>query len=133
VIVLDTDVISELMRRNPAPSMVARLGEVPAAEQCTTAVTIGELAYGARKVGRPELYERALVLLGQTRVLSFDREAAEAYGRIRSDLERRGTRLADPDLRIAATALVHRATVITGNVRHFSRVPGLSVEDWLRA
>jgi tRNA(fMet)-specific endonuclease VapC len=61
------------------------------------------------------------------------REAAEIYGRLRSDLERKGTPLADPDLRIAATALAHTATLITGNVRHCGRIPGLSVEDWLGA
>jgi len=47
MIVLDTDVISDLMRPRPAPSLVARLGEVPSSEQATTAVTVGELAYGA--------------------------------------------------------------------------------------
>lgn len=133
MIVLDTDVVSALMRRAPPARVMARLGDVPVDEQCTTAVTVGELAYGAHKVGRLELYERALVLLGQTRILPFDRLAAETYGRLRSELERAGTRLADPDLRIAATTLVHGATLITGNVRHFGRVPGLSVEDWLRA
>jgi predicted nucleic acid-binding protein len=70
-------------------------------------------------------------LLSATRVLPFDREAAERYGRIRDQLERDGRRLPDPDLRIAATALVHRAVLITGNIRHFERIPGLGCEDWL--
>jgi len=47
-------------------------------------------------------------------------------------LEREGCRLADPDLRIAATALTQRATLVTGNARHFARLPGLEVEDWIR-
>ncbi len=119
------------MRRRPSSKVLARLTEVPAVEQCTTAVTIGELAYGANRVGRPELYERATRLLGSTQILAFDRPAAERYGAIRGDLERKGTRLADPDLRIAATALAYGATLISGNVRHFARVPGLVVENWL--
>jgi tRNA(fMet)-specific endonuclease VapC len=131
VIVLDTDVVSDLMRPRPSQSMLVRLAEVPAAEQCTTAVTIGELVYGAHRVGRPELYERASGILASTRILDFDREAADRYGRLRVDLEQAGTRLADPDLRIAATVLAHGATLITGNVRHFGRVTGLLIENWL--
>lgn len=131
MIVLDTDVISDLMRPRPTSRVLVRLGETPAEQQSTTAVTIGELAYGAARVGRPELYERAIGLLGATRILPFDRRAAEHYGRIRTELERLGTRLADPDLRIAATVLAVDGTLISGNVRHFARVPELRVEDWL--
>lgn len=133
MIVLDTDVVSDLMRPQPSPSLVARLADIPASEQGTTAVTIGELAYGANRVERPELYERAMRLLSGIPILSFDQSAAEHYGRIRSDLERNGTRLADPDLRIAATVLAHQATLITGNTRHFTRVLDLTVHNWLRS
>lgn len=133
MIVLDTDVVSDLMRPRPSSSLVARLAEIPVTEQSTTSVTIGELAYGANRVERPELYERAMRLLSGVPVLSFDQDAAEHYGRIRSDLERSGTRLADPDLRIAATVLAHQATLVTGNTRHFTRVPGLTVHNWLRS
>ena len=62
----------------------------------------------------------------------FERRAAETYGRLRADLERVGTPLAEPDLRIASIALTHDLTVVTGNVRHFSRAPGLRVENWLQ-
>ena len=65
------------------------------------------------------------------RVLSFNRSAGETYGRLRAELEQAGTPLAEPDLRIAAIALSHDLTVVTGNVRYFARVPGLQVENWL--
>jgi predicted nucleic acid-binding protein len=80
VIVLDTDVVSDLMRPRPSARLVERLAEIDASAQTTTAITIGELAYGARHADRPELYERALRLLSGTRVLPFDRDAAERYG-----------------------------------------------------
>ncbi|MDQ6772135.1 MAG: PIN domain-containing protein [Candidatus Dormibacteraeota bacterium] len=131
MIVLDTDVLSDLMRTRPSPVLLSRLARVAAADQGTTAITIGELAYGAHRVNRPDLYERAVQLLADTRILPFDRGAAEVYGEVRNALEERGTRLADPDLRIAATVLANRATLITGNRRHFHRVPHLPVEDWL--
>jgi tRNA(fMet)-specific endonuclease VapC len=131
VIVLDTDIVSDLMRPRPSPHLVERLAETALAEQATTAITIGELAYGARRVARPELYERAMGLLSNIPVLPFDRDAAELYGAIRSELERAGKSLPDPDLRIAATVLAHGAALITGNIRHFERIPGLSCENWL--
>ena len=57
--------------------------------------------------------------------------AARRYGEVRTELERRGTPLGDADLRIAAIALARGLTVVTGNIRHFQRVPGLQVENWL--
>ena len=132
MIVLDTDVVSDLMRPQPSADLVERLVETPTSEQATTAVTIGELVYGARRVDRPELYERAMRLLAGVSVLPFDRDAAKRYGSIRSGLERAGRRLPDPDLRIAATVLAHDALFITGNTRHFEHISGLSCENWLR-
>lgn len=90
MIVLDTDALSELMRPRPASRLVARLERVPAAEQATTAITLGEIAYGARQAGKPALYDRALGLLRGVTILDFDRAAAERYGEIRlasSELE----------------------------------------------
>lgn len=132
MITLDTDVVSELLRPRPAQALIERLRAIPPGEQSTTAITLGELAYGAEKSGRPELYERALGLLAGTVILPFDHAAATQYGRIRAELEPEGCRLGDPDLRIAATALARRVTLVTGNVGHFARVPGLEVEDWIR-
>jgi len=56
---------------------------------------------------------------------------AEIYGRLRADLERRGVPLNDTDLMIASIALRHDLTLVTGNPRHFSRLPGLKLENWL--
>lgn len=133
MIVLDTDAVSNLMRPRPSPEFAQRIERLPVSERTTTAITIGELAYGAARAGRPQLYFRAKEVLEGTRILSFDEAAAELYANIRAHLERAGTRLDEPDLRIAATVLAHGATLITGNVRHFQRVPGLAVENWLEA
>lgn len=81
MIVLDTDVVSVLMRPAPPPGLVTRLGATPLAEQATTAITIGELAYGAARAARPELYRRARDLLTGVRILSFDEAVASTYGR----------------------------------------------------
>lgn len=128
----DTDVVSATMRRNAPLHLVRRLAVVPVADQFTTSITLGELLYGAARKGSEELVERVrdLVLSGLA-VLAFDRSAAEVYGRLRAQLEREGRRLAEPDLRIAAIALTRDLTLVTGNVRHFQRVPDLRVENWL--
>ena len=131
MIVLDTDVVSELMRPRPSAGLVTRLERLAPAEQATTAITLGEIAYGARRADRPSLYDRAIGLLGGVRILDFDRAAAERCGEIRAALERAGVRLADPDLRIAAIAVASDGLLVTGNLRHFARVPGLRAEDWI--
>jgi len=132
VIVLDTDTLSELMRPRPSSRLVARLEQVAVAEQATTSITLGEIAYGAHKANRHALYERAVGLLRGVKILDFDRAAAEQYGEIRLALERAGVRLADPDLRIAAIAVASDRLLVTGNVKHLARVPGLRSEDWMR-
>ena len=63
--------------------------------------------------------------------LPFDADAARRYGEVRADLERQGTPIGDADVRIAAIAFARNLIVVTGNVRHFQRVPYLSVGNWL--
>lgn len=129
----DTDVLSAVVRRDPPLSLIRRLARVPAEEQCTTAVTLGELLYGAARRGSDSLVERVrAVVLQALTVLPFDTAAAVSCGALRSRLEAEGRRLDEPDLRIASIALSRSLVLVTGNVRHFSRVPGLHVEDWLR-
>ncbi len=129
---VDTDCPLRDPQAEPAPNLVRRLAQLPAEEQFTTSVTLGELLYGASKRGSPELTERVRALiLRPAAVLPFDASAGEVYGPLRATLESEGHRLHEPDLRIASIALSHGLTLVTGNVRHFSRVPSLRVENWL--
>jgi tRNA(fMet)-specific endonuclease VapC len=66
-------------------------------------------------------------------ILPFDAEAAEVHGPLRADLERQRRRIDEPDLRIASIALSRGMTLVTGSVRHFRRVPGFAVENWLQS
>lgn len=128
----DTDVLSAVLRRDPPLHLIRRLAQVPPEDQSTTAVTFGELLYGAAKRGTPELVQRIRdLILRAAAVLPFDASAAEVYGPLRARLESEGRRLDEPDLRIASIALSRGLTLVTGNVRHFSRVPDLRVENWL--
>jgi tRNA(fMet)-specific endonuclease VapC len=128
----DTDVLSATMRREPDLALVRRLAELSPSAQFTTAITLGELLYGAERRGSPRL--RGMVgdlVAGALTVLPFDRAAAEAYGRLRARLESAGEPLDEPDLRIASIALARDLILVTANRRHFDRVPGLTIENWL--
>jgi len=129
---LDTDVLSALVRPEPSLRLVRRLAAVPASEQCTTAVTLGELLVGAAKRGSRALTDRVEALIRSAGlILPFDEPAARVYAEVRVELEDKGRRLDEPDLRIAAIALSRDLTLLTGTVRHFERVPGLRIDDWL--
>jgi tRNA(fMet)-specific endonuclease VapC len=131
---LDTDVLSNLMKRAPASALVARLARVPPEDQFTSSVTLGELLYGAHRSSRTAaLLERIEeTLLPELPVLPFDAAAARRYGELRAELERRDTPIGDADTRVAAIALSRQLTVVTGGERHFRQVPGLEIENWLK-
>ncbi len=111
----------------PAPPLhlLRRLATVPQ-QQFTTSITVGELIYGARRVGREELPERVeqMVRRAQT-VLAFDTLAARTFGVLKATLQRSRPPLAEPDLRIASIALTPKLTLVTRFVRHFQRAADL--------
>ena len=96
-----------------------------------SSVTAAELRYGAKKSSRPKQNLEALdVFLLPLEVLAFGPEGAEAYGRVRTTLEKAGTPIGPLDTLIAAHAVGLGVTLVTNNARESSRVPGLDVEDW---
>lgn len=128
----DTDVLSALLKRDPPLHLIRHFARVPPEQQFTTSITLGELLYGVAKKGDIELESRVrTIVLRAADVLAFDTRAAEVYAHLRAELESKGRRLDEPDLRIASIALSHELTLVTGNVRHFSRVPQLPIENWL--
>ncbi len=96
-----------------------------------SSITYGELVYGIHKSRSPEQNRIALtqILLG-IRIIDFDAGAAEHFGEIFADLKKRGLRIGDRDMLIATHARSLGYTLVTNNVREFSRVQGLSYEDW---
>jgi len=114
-----------------SPSIRQRLQAVPKTDIVMCAVVKAELFYGAAKSYDPQRSRaRQQTFLAQYASFSFDDTAAEIYGHVRADLETRGTPIGGNDLQIAAIALVHNLTLVTHNTREFSRVAGLTREDW---
>ena len=128
---LDTDTISAVLRPQPSVRVARELANRPAAEMYTSAINVGELVYGAVRVNRNDLLARIQDLIDVLPVIPFDETAAQIFGRLKADLERQGTPLAEPDLRIAAVALAHDLILVSGNERHFGRIQGLALENWL--
>ena len=127
---LDTDILSDLMKRTPSPGLQAKVRSVPAEEQFTSSITLGELIHGARKKRSARLLREVRQIMANMEILPFDTSAATVYGKVRAELEAAGSQIGEADTRIAAIALDHGLIVVTGNVRHFGRVRDLPVENW---
>jgi tRNA(fMet)-specific endonuclease VapC len=129
--VLDSNTISFYFRGDP--QVVSRLQALPPAQIGVPAIVEYELRYGllrlAPEATTPRLAALA-TLLQPMQKLPFDSECAAHAARIRAELEAAGTPIGPHDTLIAATALRHQATLVTHNVREFSRVPGLLWVNW---
>jgi tRNA(fMet)-specific endonuclease VapC len=126
--VLDSDHCVALLR-----GQLDLRGQVaPTEALAVTAISVGELIHGVFKSSRvAENLARADVLLTALTILPYDEQAGRTFGRIKADLENAGMKLPDLDLQIASIALQHSVPLVTHNQRHFKRVPGLVIEDWL--
>jgi tRNA(fMet)-specific endonuclease VapC len=131
--VLDTNSVIDHFRRGPASNVTARLLAAPPGSVHLSSVVLAELYYGA-EFGPPVHRANNLALINQLRQhftsLPFDDRAAEEYGRIRAHLAALGTPIGPNDLMIAAIARANQMTLVTHNMTEFSRVPGLTIEDW---
>lgn len=129
----DTDTISNVLKREPSEALMARLEGVPSVDQYISTITIAEMVYGARRSAHSERHLHSLqtILLPSVQVVAFDEAAAYEAGRIRAELDQAGTPLSFTDIQIAAIAIAHEMLLVTGNIRHFHRIKGLRVENWM--
>jgi predicted nucleic acid-binding protein len=127
----DTDAVSEVLRPKPLPTFLEWLRGVPREDQFISAITVGELYHGAYRSAARERHLTNIEerVLPAVTVLPYDASVAKVFGELRAALEGAGTRLDDADLQIVSTALHHGLELVTGNIRHFRRVPGLRVNS----
>jgi len=130
VYLLDTNIISDMIR-NPSGMVAQQIAQRGENSVCTSIVVACELRYGARKKGSAPLAARVEAILSVLEVLPLDEDADRHYARIRAELEANGTPIGPNDLLIAAQALALDLTVVTANSGEFSRIPNLTVENWL--
>jgi len=130
--VLDTDVLSLIMRGRVPDKAEVRLRALSRDQVKITAVTLGELYYGALRTASAKKWLDGVARVRATmQCLGFDEDAAQHYGELRAHLESKGRRLDDADLRIAAICRSRNQILVSGNEKHFARVPGLRYENWL--
>jgi predicted nucleic acid-binding protein len=137
VIVLDTNVVSALMRREPDPAVVSWLNDLPPESVWTSSVTVFEvrlgleiLPAGQRRRQLEEAFTKALEEDFEGRVLPFDQASAEAAGRIAAERRRVGRTVEIRDVQIAGIVSARKATLATGNTRHFEGCGLVLVDPW---
>lgn len=133
MVVLDTNVVSALMQREPAP--LARLAMCAPDEVVLSAPVAAEIHFGLARLEagsrrRALLAEEYRALAAAVAWADWDAAAAEVFGRQKAQLQRAGTPVDDLDLIVASIALRLGASVATRNGRHFERIEGLVVESW---
>ena len=130
--VLDTNVVSLLMKGDP--TVIERLKEVSRADVCMPQPVVAEIAYGIQRLSRSKrkdaLATRFELLKKEIRRAAWSDEISEAFAGIKAGLERKGERIEDFDAAVAAHALAGGCVLVTANLKHMTRVPGLEVEDW---
>ena len=128
---LDTNTVSDLVR-HPNGRARARIAQVGEDQVFTSIIVVAETRFGAAKKKSDRLSVQLELVLSSLEVLPFDTPADRAYADLRVQLEAVGTPIGGNDMLIAAHALALGHTLVTANEREFSRVPGLSIENWLR-
>ena len=132
MVMLDTNILVCAIR-HPGDAINDVLAEHVANDICISSITYGELEYGVCKSTNPEQNRQALrQMLSGIPILDFDWRAAEHFGDIFAELERKGQRIGERDMLIAAHARSLGYTLVTNNTREFGRVEHLTVEDWLQ-
>ncbi len=130
---LDTNILSELIKRKPNAHLLARLGSEPAHTLFTSCICIMELRFGSalredfekfwQKITKEIIYRVNILPIGEKEVL--------VAGDILAELRKTGQNIGLEDVLIAASAVSNQFTVVTANIRHFARITGLRVENWL--
>ena len=130
-VMLDTNICIYLIKQQP-PTVIERFLSQPVGEIGISSITAAELAYGVSKSRHASKNRHALEqFLAPLEVAAFDQAAAWSYGRLRGQLEVKGTLIGSMDMLIAAHALSLGVQLVSNNVREFRRVPGLRLENWV--
>ena len=130
---LDTDTLIYVLNARPQhEAVLERFDREPRRNLVVSAITLAELRFGVAKSRKREASRLAMQrVCDALNVVPFEETAAARYGVTRAALESAGTPIGPLDTLIVAHALSLRLTLVTGNLREFSRVPGLRCESWI--
>ena len=130
---LDTNMLSEIVKKNPNRNFIKKLGGIPSPAIFTATICVMELRYGAMKRGNPSDFWQMIEqhILSKVRILSFSYPEAIKAGELIHQLYSLGQPIGMEDIMIGSIALCNDLTIVTGNIKHFQKIPGLRVENWL--
>ena len=130
---LDTKILVYVLKRRPQhQTVVDRYDAADARLTCISSITLAELRFGVEQSLIRNLTQAKLDrLVAALTVAPFEAAAAHAYGVLRATLQKAGKLIGPLDMLIAGHAISLGATLVSNNMREFSRVPGLRVENWL--
>lgn len=128
---LDTNILIYAMR-HPQSSVCDRLIEHAAADLCVSSITYAELELGVLRSSNPLRNRQALIAtLAGVEIVEFGARDAICFAEIKDGLMRAGTVIEDMDILIGAHAMATGCTLVTNNKKHFVRIAGLEIEDWV--
>jgi len=133
VFLLDTNIISELIKKQPNPYLLERMEDVPDASLHTASVCAMELRFGALRVTNSEALWTKIQkrILSRIQILHFGYQEAMKAAELLAALYASGRPIGIEDTMIASTAISNGLIVVTANTEHFSRIPALPSENWL--
>ncbi len=128
---LDTDMASYIIKGR-SPGVRERLASMIPSTLCISVITYAELCYGLKKLpSEHRLHVAVRRFCGIIRVLSWESKAAEFYADIRHRLVTTGQSIGEMDMMIAAHSMAVGAVLVSNNVRHYERIPGLATVNWV--
>lgn len=137
MMVLDTNVLSEFMRREPSPAVIAWLDAQDPEDMAITAITVAELLYGLERLpgGRRRdalrlAVQQMIDVDFESRILPFDEPAAAHYAQLVALRERAGRPISMADAQIAAICLSHRCRLVTRNIADFESLGLGLIDPW---
>ncbi len=127
---IDTDIVINSVKGNTKVNQ--KISEYAAIPKAISIVTFGELLYGAKKSTQRDKNTSIVYRLAEIfPIVGITRSTIEAFTDIKMALDMKGERIEDFDLLIAATALSLNYTLVTNNTKHYKRIEGLQLENWM--
>ena len=130
---LDTNIISYWMRGDSR--LIEKIKTYSPSDLSLSTITLAEIYYGIEKSPNKKRERRLKIkrIKSELGIYPFNEFAAEKYGAVRAALEKQGRLISERDTQIASIALANRLCIVTHNIKEFSRIPKLRVEDWMSA
>ncbi len=126
---IDTDILINSIKGNKTVNQ--RISEYATIPKAISIITFGELLYGAKKSIQKDKNTSIIYRLAEIfPIVGITRSVIEAFTDVKMALDKKGQRIEDFDLLIAATALSLNYTLVTNNTKHYQRIEGLQIENW---